>query len=236
MLNDCTQLFRRAVLAINCTEFTTTLRNPKRPGIGGIHLTYKYNGEKVEYKDYFVELQLRSKIQHAWATAVEIVDTFTKQALKSSRGTQDWLDFFRMAGAEFAKLEKRPVGASVAGIDTKAEVVRLSDKLNVIARLNAFAVSADHIIQKKDNRTDYFLLELTNHGNTIVVTQFKTSDLDKAAQSYLQKEKQAKSDPSYDVVLVAATSMHALHSAYPNYFADSKDFVKYLGRVLALPT
>lgn len=209
------------------------IKDPKDTGYRGIHLTYKYNGEKGEYKDYFVEVQLRSKIQHAWATAVEIVDTFTKQALKSSRGSQDWLDFFRMAGAEFAKLERRPVGANVSGTDTKAELIRLSEKLNVIARLNAFAVSADHIIQKKDNRTDYFLLELTNHGNTIMVTQFKTADLDRATQSYLQKEKQAKSDVSYDVVLVAASSMHALHSAYPNYFADSKDFVKYLSRVLA---
>src|ERR1035437_6466163 len=69
------------------------IKEPKDTGYRGIHLTYKYNGEKQEYKDYFVELQLRSKIQHAWATAVEIVDTFTKQALKSSRGSKDWLDF-----------------------------------------------------------------------------------------------------------------------------------------------
>ena len=62
------------------------IKEPKDTGYRGIHLTYKYNGEKEEYKDYFVEIQLRSKVQHAWATAVEIVDTFTKQALKSSRG------------------------------------------------------------------------------------------------------------------------------------------------------
>ncbi|MDO9063972.1 MAG: RelA/SpoT domain-containing protein [Sulfuricella sp.] len=210
------------------------IKGPKDTGYRGVHLTYKYNGEKSEYKDFFVELQLRSKIQHAWATAVEIVDTFTKQALKSSRGTQDWLNFFRMAGAEFAKLERRPVGADVDGIDTNAELHRLATLLNVVTRLNAFAVSANHIVQKRDNKTDYFLLELTSDGSTIRVTQYKTSEFELATQMYLEKEKQAKTDSAYDVVLVAASSMHALQNAYPNYFADSKEFVKYIGRALSV--
>ena len=53
------------------------IAEPKESGYRGIHLTYKYNGEKTEYNGYFVEVQLRSKVQHAWATTVEIVDTFT---------------------------------------------------------------------------------------------------------------------------------------------------------------
>ena len=208
---------------------------PKDTGYRGIHLTYKYNGEKAEYKDYFVEIQLRSKIQHAWATAVEIVDTFTKQALKSNRGSADWLRFFQMAAAEFARLERRAVGNHVAGIDTRGELTRLAHSLNVIARLEAFAVSATHIIEKKDNKTDYFLLELTQDGSEIVITQYKTSEFDRATQDYLRKEKETKANAAHDVVLVAASSMHALHNAYPNYFADSKEFVKFIERALAVP-
>ena len=179
-----------------------------------------------------MEIQLRSKIQHAWATALEIVDTFTKQALKSSRGKQDWLDFFIYAAAQFSKLEKRPMGKIPEGVDSLSELKRLEKKLNVVARLNAFAVSADHIMQKKDGKTDYFLLELTDHARKIAVTQYATSEFERATQQYLEKEKQAKIDASYDVVLVAASSMHALKNAYPNYFADSKDFLKYIQRVL----
>lgn len=206
--------------------------HPKDSGYRGVHLIYKYNGDKTEYQDYFVEIQLRSKIQHAWATALEIVDTFTKQALKSSRGNQDWLNFFIFAAAQFAKLERRPIGAIPEGADSHSELMRLEKKLNVVARLNAFAVSADHIMQKQDGKTDYFLLELTDHARKIIVSQYPTSDFERATQHYLEKEKQAKVDPSYDVVLVAASSMHALKSAYPNYFADSKDFLKYIQRVL----
>ena len=209
------------------------IAEPKESGYRGIHLTYKYNGEKTEYNGYFVEVQLRSKVQHAWATTVEIVDTFTDQALKSSKGTQDWLKFFRMASAEFARLEKCPPGAHVEGIDTHAELSRLAHQLNVVKRLNAFAVSANHIIQKSDNKTDYFLLELTDEGSKILVTQYKTSDFERATTAYLQKEKQAKSDSTNDVVLVAAGSMQALQNAYPNYFADSREFVRLMERALA---
>lgn len=209
------------------------IKEPKESGYRGIHLTYKYNGEKSEYNGYFVEVQLRSKVQHAWATTVEIVDTFTDQALKSSKGTQDWLKFFRMASAEFAKLEKCPPGAHVEGINTHKELARLAHQLSVVKRLNAFAVSANHIIQKSDNKTDYFLLELTEEGSKIVVTQYKMSDFERATTAYLQKEKQAKSESANDVVLVAAGSMHALQNAYPNYFADSREFVRLMERALA---
>lgn len=208
------------------------IEHPKDSGYRGIHLVYKYNGNKTAYQDYFVEIQLRSKIQHAWATALEIVDTFTKQALKSSRGNIDWLNFFVYAGAEFAKLERRPIGTIPEGVDSNVELMRLERKLNVVTRLNAFAVSADYIMQKQDGKTDYFLLELTEHAKKIMVTQYETSQFERATQNYLEKEKQAKDDSSYDVVLVAASSMHALKSAYPNYFADSKDFLKYIHRVL----
>lgn len=206
--------------------------SPKESGYRGIHLVYKYGGEKEEYKDYFVELQLRSKIQHAWATAVEIVDTFTQQALKASRGSQDWKDFFTYISAEFAKIEKRPVDAALQEIDTASEARRLADLLHVVERLNAFAVSVSHITQKLESKTDYFLLELTEHAKKIVVTQFKTSDFEKATKTYLEREKASKDNVSHDVVLVAASSMHALRRAYPNYFADSKDFLKYMERVI----
>lgn len=201
---------------------------PKDSGYRGIHLTYKYNGEKKEYRGYFVELQLRSQIQHAWATAVEIVDTFTNQALKSSQGTRDWQDFFRMTSAEFAGLEGRPVGAYAVGRDTRADLSRLAHQLSVVKRLRAFAVSANHLISKTSNKTDYFLLELTEDGSRIIVTQYKMSDFDRATAAYLEKEKQAKAKLTGDVVLVAASSLHALKSAYPNYFADSTEFLRLI--------
>ena len=41
------------------------ISDPKESGYRGIHLVYKYNGRKIKFKDIFVEIQLRSRIQHS---------------------------------------------------------------------------------------------------------------------------------------------------------------------------
>jgi len=48
-----------------------------------------------------------------------------------------------------------------------------------------------------------------------------------ATRDYLEFEKRAQKEKLFDAVLVSAGSLHALKAAYPNYFADSKEFVKY---------
>lgn len=208
------------------------ISRPKSSGYRGVHLVYKYNGKKTEYQDYFVEIQLRSKIQHAWATAVEVVEHFTRQALKASQGNKDWLDFFRYASAEFSKLESSVVDPGLEGTDTYGEMMRLEQKLNARVRLNAFTVSTQFIAERSDRKSDYFLLELTEHASQIQVTQFSPEMLSSATHQYIECEKKAKEQPEYDVVLVSASSVHNLMAAYPNYFADSKGFLRYLGQVI----
>jgi Region found in RelA / SpoT proteins len=205
---------------------------PKESGYRGIHLVYKYNGTKEQYQDYFVEIQLRSKIQHAWATTVEIVDTFTSQALKASQGSQDWLDFFLYASSAFAKIESRPVGSHAQDLDIVDKLTKLERKLNAINQLQAFAVSSEYLNEKSNRKSDYFLLELHESAQRIGVTQYPGEQLSKATIDYLELEKKAKDDITYNVVLVSATSVQGLKAAYPNYFADSRQFIKYLKQSL----
>jgi hypothetical protein len=43
---------------------------------------------------HLIEVQLRSKIQQSWATAVEVVDTFTSQSIKTERCQKKLESFF----------------------------------------------------------------------------------------------------------------------------------------------
>ncbi|MGH7232681.1 MAG: RelA/SpoT domain-containing protein [Nitrospiraceae bacterium] len=53
------------------------IQSPKQSGYRGIHLIYRLLQQKnVAYNGLKVEIQLRSALQHAWATAVETVGTF----------------------------------------------------------------------------------------------------------------------------------------------------------------
>ena len=70
---------------------------PKPSGYRSIHLVYKYKlRNESPYDGLQLELQFRTRLQHAWATAVETVGTFLEQSLKSSEGPDEWLNFFSL--------------------------------------------------------------------------------------------------------------------------------------------
>lgn len=73
------------------------IANPKSDGYRSVHFVYKYRTKAAGpaiYNGLRIEVQLRSRLQHAWATAVETVSTFTGQALKSNVGDEQWKRFF----------------------------------------------------------------------------------------------------------------------------------------------
>lgn len=75
---------------------------PKDSGYRSVHMIFKCkNG-------FSIELQVRTIIQHAWATAVETMGTFLEHSLKSSEGPDEWLSFFSLASSAFAILESTP--------------------------------------------------------------------------------------------------------------------------------
>ncbi len=56
--------------------------HPKKDGYRSVHLIYKYRSASQgqgSWNGLRIEVQIRSRQQHAWATAVETVDTITRQ-------------------------------------------------------------------------------------------------------------------------------------------------------------
>lgn len=112
------------------------LTNPKPSGYRGIHLIYKYFSEKSEtYNNLKLEIQLRTRLQHAWATAVETVGTFISQALKSSQGEERWLRFFALMGSAIGIREKcnpvpgTPLQSSALQSELRSLVYELGEKV-----------------------------------------------------------------------------------------------------------
>lgn len=208
------------------------IQSPKNSGYRGIHLIYKYNGTKEDFNNLFVEIQLRSKVQHSWATAVEVVDTFTNQALKSNQGQEVWADFFRFASTEFALLEKHPINNNLAGLDTKNELKRLLNDLQVIPKLKAFSVTTHHLTKIPNNKNEYHILILNTKDASIALLTFPLSELQQATEKYSELEVESKDDPTKNVVLVSSQSIRELRKAYPNYFADTREFISNIEKCI----
>ena len=61
----------------------------KRSGYRGVHDVYSYDVNSIagrQLKGLLIEIQYRTKIQHAWATAVEVVGYITTSQPKFDRG------------------------------------------------------------------------------------------------------------------------------------------------------
>jgi ppGpp synthetase/RelA/SpoT-type nucleotidyltranferase len=70
------------------------IANPKFSGYRGIHLVYSYFSDRKEtFNGLKIEIQIRTQLQHAWATAVEIVGFFRRELLKSGEGDHVWKHF-----------------------------------------------------------------------------------------------------------------------------------------------
>lgn len=64
------------------------IQEPKDTGYRSIHLKYRFSGKggSAAWDKLRIEIQIRTLLQHRWATAVEVAGTFTNTALKSNRG------------------------------------------------------------------------------------------------------------------------------------------------------
>jgi ppGpp synthetase/RelA/SpoT-type nucleotidyltranferase len=217
-------------------DYITT---PQKSGYRGIHLVYRYYSDKRGtriYNDLKIEMQLRSQYQHAWATAVETVGTFIRQALKSSVGEAEWLRFFALMGTAIAFRENAPPvpGTSTKRSELVAELDEYAQELNVENRLRVYG-EALRKIQEGAQDAHYYLLRLnpTLSQPQLTITGFQLGQIAEAENQYAEAEKQVKDQPGTDAVLVAVDSVAALQRAYPNYFADTRAFVELLKQALS---
>jgi hypothetical protein len=204
---------------------------PKDDGYRGVHLIYRYKSTSQKHRIYNglkIEIQLRSRLQHAWATAVETVSLFTGQALKSSGGEAEWRRFFALMSSAIALREKQPLvpGTPIEKAKLLEELRRLTRKLNVQKALRGWTYALKRLPAKNVTNAVAFLVVLDLKAWTLNTTGFKKEELGKASEAYLAVEKAA--NPDVHAVLVSLESAHAMRSAYPNYYLDATTFINAL--------
>ena len=214
------------------------ISNPKDSGYRGVHLVYSYQSDKsVDYVGLKIEIQIRTFIQHAWATAVETVGTFIKQSLKSSQGEEKWLRFFALMSSIMALKENRPTIPNTPENykDLQKEIVLLQRDLDVIGHLSAFRTSLSIFDEDKEGAdAHYYLIELDVQSRRELIKSYSTHELNKATNDYLTLEKRIiDTGSSADAVLVSTDSLQKLRTAYPNYYLDTELFLGIVKEVIS---
>ncbi len=213
------------------------ITNPKPDGYRCYHLVYEYVGTEAtkQYDGLRVEVQIRTQLQHAWATAVEAVGIFTKQALKSNQGDEDWLRFFSLMGTAIAALEGCPPVPNTPTVKEQLirEIRSLVSTLNVRQMLMVYNTSIQHVGIAKGAK--YFLLQLDPSTATpeITVWQFKAKQSEEANRKYTELESSIEEGSSRQIVLVSVDNINALKRAYPNYFMDTNVFAQTMEKVIS---
>lgn len=210
------------------------IRKPKASGYRGIHLVCRYRSAgHPAYNGLQIEIQLRTRLQHAWATAVETVGTFLGHSLKSSEGPEGWLRFFELAGSVFAREEGSPAAGNVPDDPGRlaAETRGAMRTLHVERRLLAFGAALSATGARDVTPDGYVLLALEPDRSSLTVRSYLGRQLAAAIRDYLEQEKRLAADGG-DAVLVAADSLASLRRAFPNYFGDTRTFVEELNRLL----
>lgn len=205
------------------------INTPKSSGYRSLHLVYKFRSEspsKQAYNNMLIELQFRTRLQHVWATALETMAIFTKQALKAGHGSKDYLRFFVLVSSLFAIEEKKPVVPGT--IDDEAELISeieiINDRVHILDTLEGIRLAINHDAEDPKDKRGYYLLTLKYDEKAVVVRYYMPSETEQANTDYNTIE--GNSTASEDSVLVRASSMAEVRAAYPNYFLDINEFVE----------
>lgn len=207
------------------------IESPKPDGYRGVHIAVQYHSKNPAHASWCgkrVEIQIRSTLQHAWATAVETVDLFANEKLKLGQGSRPWSRFFALASSAFAKVEDSAIvpGTPASENELIDELREYWLSLKVPHLLSGWLVALEHTQHSVEGAR--YLLTVDAEKSTLTVTPFGPSYLTEATARYAEAEAEDRQNPNRKSVLVAVDEVEKLREAFPNYYADTRDFIKEL--------
>lgn len=197
------------------------IEKPKDDGYKSIHLVGQFPNIHGELRK--IELQIRTRTQHSWATALEIVDLFTDQSIKTSQiKDTNWSDFFKYCSLQFTYLEKNiflnsgnrkfnfqnylsEFSRNKDKMDFSLfKLYSLSKKLDIIKKFELFSKSLDKtathlqlINDKNGNSEGYILIEITKTKDVFSKKSNSKNEFFQLKSSYFSVEEIDKATKEY---------------------------------------
>lgn len=221
---------------------------PKNSGYRGVHIVFP-SCKPNRYSGLKVELQVRSREQHYWATAVETYDQASgkpsSKHVKFGLGSEEEIRFFQITSTLLHD----------SGTDNSAlreELRILNNELNVLPILKAstqsiFSFSCEPSPDNRAMDSDIHREPLKPHSDGIYLIKsslelqqieskyFPPIQAQEAVLAYIEAETKVENSESSSYLLAKASSTNELKSAYSNYYMTGNDFVSWLEEILSPP-
>lgn len=195
------------------------IESPKNTGYRGVHDVYSYdvNSETGKHlKGLLVEIQYRTAVQHAWATAVEVIGFITENQPKFEKGDNRYNHAMALASEILARAyedEKGPFPEE-SDLEVVQEFLALDAELNLLNMLRGLNTASTEV---SENRNSILIF---HESGELEVRTYRSATEALAALFELEKEL-----PGTDIVLVKADTSEEVRFAFKNYFSDARDFI-----------
>lgn len=215
------------------------IKNPKPDGYRCIHLILKAEDR------YYIEIQIRTKIQHLWATTLETVSVVLNKDFKHEYKKDGFNIFFKNVSNIICKFEQN----NTQGLLFSIKMIRIyrSKYLKQIQAISLYSQSIRKTLKELEQSKQIkhtpnllFILNLEEAGkiinnkrdnkdaiNTSKILRIKVfNNNEEALRNYNQRELKDKHDERHDIVLITSTDLKFLETNYPNYYLDCNEFLQ----------
>jgi len=167
-----------------------------------------------------VEIQYRTRIQHAWSTTVEIIGLITENQPKFQRGNDDRYERSMVYASEILARAHENMKGPLPDIENNELVksfITLSNEIHLLQRLKGLNTTNTEISKKKN------AILIFKTDGTLEIKTFKDAP-DALTSLFILGEE----IPHDDIVLVRADTSQEVREAYKNYFSDARDFIRLI--------
>ena len=192
----------------------------KKTGYRGIHDIFEeVSADALKVK---IEIQYRTQIQHAWATACEIWDSNFGDLTKFGLSDPKIQKFFCLISEFFSRMLESSQFTNKSDISIYAQILFLECKYDILSKLrglNILKIASKNLPQNKQ----------MEHELLLVVKKVKETSVDFAIYEHIYNAMPSYSkielhDDNDDSVLVKVKNRKELKAAYNNYFNDMRAF------------
>jgi hypothetical protein len=198
------------------------IKHPKKTGYRGIHDVYSYDVNSISgrhLKGLLIEIQYRTVIQHAWATAVEVIGFITSSQPKFQKGDTRYEKAMALASEILARKHEQRNGPfpSLENKELVKQFIDLEKELNLLNTLRGLKEIDTEVSERKN------VILIFTPGGELETKTYRSAPEALRDLFKLESERQ-----DCDIVLVKADTSEEIRFAFKNYFSDTKDFVDLL--------